>query len=76
MKRFGMWVEDVPTNATGPNVVGTGDDDSTVVVKKKPKIYRRKKRMTEKKLKKPEIMQRNVKTITRNQSRWNETLLV
>ena len=32
MRRFGVWVEDVPTNATGVKVVGTGDDDSTVVV--------------------------------------------
>ena len=46
MRRFGVWVEDVPTNATGVKVVGTGDDDSTVVVKKKPKIFKRKKRMT------------------------------
>ena len=73
MKRYGMWVEDVPTNATGTAVPGTGDDDSTVVVKKKPKIYKRKKRMTEKEIEearnyakerenyhsKPEQMERN-----------------
>ena len=29
--------EDAPTNATGVNVAGTGDDDSVVVVKKKKK---------------------------------------
>ena len=29
--------EDVPTNATGVNVAGTGDDSSVVVVKKKKK---------------------------------------
>ena len=39
MKRYGLWVEEVPTNATGVKVAGTGDDDSTVVVKKKPKIF-------------------------------------
>jgi hypothetical protein len=44
MKKFKWWDEDAPTNATGPSVVGTGDDSSTVVVKKKAKIYRRKKR--------------------------------
>ena len=44
MKKFKWWDEDAPTNATGPAVVGTGDDSSTVVVKKKAKIYRRKKR--------------------------------
>ena len=27
--------EDAPTNATGVNVAGTGDDDSVVVVRKK-----------------------------------------
>ena len=48
MRRFGVWVEEAPTNATGVKVVGTGDDDSTVVVKKKPNIYKRKKRMNEK----------------------------
>ena len=31
MKRFGLWVEDVPTNATGPAVPGTGDDDTTQI---------------------------------------------
>ena len=46
MKRYGIWVEDAPVNATGPAVVGTGDDDSTVVVKKKPKVYKRKRRMS------------------------------
>ena len=73
MKRYGMWVEDVPTNATGTAVSGTGDDDSTVVVKKQPKIFKRKKRMTEKEIEearnyakerenyhsKPEQMERN-----------------
>ena len=45
MKKFKWWDEDAPTNATGPAVVGTGDDSSTVVVKqKRPKIYKRKKR--------------------------------
>ena len=29
--------EDAPTNATGPNVAGTGDDSSVVVVRKKKK---------------------------------------
>ena len=29
--------EDAPTNATGVNVAGTGDDDSVVVVRKKKK---------------------------------------
>jgi len=46
MKRYGLWVEEVPTNATGTAVAGTGDDDSTVVVKKKPKIFKRKRRLT------------------------------
>ena len=46
MKKYKWWEEDAPTNATGPAVVGTGDDDSTVVVRKKPKVYRRKRKMT------------------------------
>jgi hypothetical protein len=46
MKKFKSWEEDAPTNATGPAVVGTGDDSSTVVVKKKPKVYKRKRRMS------------------------------
>ena len=50
MKRYGIWVEDAPVNATGPAVVGTGDDDSTVVVKKKPKVYKRKRRMSKEEL--------------------------
>ena len=50
MKKFKSWEEDAPVNATGPAVVGTGDDSSTVVVKKKTKVYRRKKRMTEKEI--------------------------
>jgi len=50
MKKYKWWVEEVPTNATGPAVVGTGDDDSTVVVKKKPKIYKRKRRMSAEKV--------------------------
>jgi hypothetical protein len=50
MKRYGFWVEDVPTNATGPNVPGTGDDDSTVIVRKKPKIFRRKRRLSKEKI--------------------------
>ena len=50
MKKYKWWVEDVPTNATGPAVVGTGDDNSTVVVRKKPKVYKRKKRMTDKEI--------------------------
>ena len=29
--------EEAPTNVTGPNVAGTGDDDSVVVVRKKKK---------------------------------------
>ena len=48
MKKFKWWEEDAPVNATGPAVVGTGDDSSTVVVRKKVKVYRRKKRMTKK----------------------------
>ena len=73
MRRYGVWVEDVPTNATGPNVPGTGDDDSTVIVRKKPKIFKRKRRMTDEEIKearnyakerenyhsKPEEMERN-----------------
>ena len=35
--------EDVPANATGTAVAGTGDDSSTVIVKKKKKIFKRKK---------------------------------
>ena len=50
MKRYGLWVEEVPTNATGTAVPGTGDDDSTVVVKKKPKIFKRKRRLTKEQL--------------------------
>ena len=50
MKKFKYFVEDAPVNATGTNVVGTGDDDSTVVVKKKVKVYRRKRKMTEKEI--------------------------
>ena len=46
MKKYKWWEEDAPVNATGPAVVGTGDDSSTVVVRKKVKVYRRKKRMT------------------------------
>ena len=48
MKKYKWWEEDAPVNATGPAVVGTGDDSSTVVVRKKTKVYRRKKRMTKK----------------------------
>ena len=32
--------EDAPTNATGVNVAGTGDDSSVVVVKKKKICYK------------------------------------
>ena len=35
--------EDVPTNATGPAVVGTGDDKTTWKRKKKKKVWKRKK---------------------------------
>ena len=35
--------EDVPANATGTAVAGTGDDSTTVVKKKKKKVLKRKK---------------------------------
>ena len=50
MKKYKWWDEDAPVNATGTNVVGTGDDDSTVVIKKKVKVYRRKRKMSEKEI--------------------------
>lgn len=43
MKKKKSFDEDVPTNATGTSVAGTGDDSSTVVKKKKKKILKRKK---------------------------------
>lgn len=35
MKNFKKFLEDLPTNATGSSVAGTGDDSNTVVMRKK-----------------------------------------